>query len=48
MQAKINSASGYLYLDSWILSSILHLGTIDFCKKFLNNSNDPAEDNMRR
>lgn len=42
MQAKINSASGYLYLDSWILSSILHLGTIDFCKKFLNNSNDPG------
>jgi len=42
MQASINSASGYLYLDSWVLATVVHLATIDFCRRFLNNANDPG------
>lgn len=42
MPASINSTSSYLYLDSWLLASVVHLGTIDFCKRFLDNNNDPG------
>jgi len=42
MSVSINTTSGYYYLDSWILASVLHLGTVDFCKRFINNANDPG------
>ena len=42
MGVTIRSTASYLYLDSWIISSVVHLGTIEFCRKYLNNSNDPG------
>ena len=42
MSVTINSTSGHYYLDSWILASILHLATKDFCSRFLNQQNDPG------
>lgn len=33
---------GYFRLDSWILANIVQLGTQDFCRQFLNRSNDPC------
>ncbi len=33
---------GYFRLDSWILANIVQLATQDFCRKFLNRSNDPC------
>ncbi|MBR4537111.1 MAG: four helix bundle suffix domain-containing protein [Bacteroidales bacterium] len=33
---------GYFWLDTWVLSNIIQLGTQDFCRKFLNRNNDPC------
>lgn len=33
---------GYYWLDSWILASIVQLGTQRFCRQFLNRTNDPC------
>ena len=32
----------YFWLDTWVLASIIQLGTIDFCRRFLNKKNDPC------
>lgn len=34
--------NGCYYLDSWILSNIVQLGTQQFCRQFLNRRNDPG------
>jgi four helix bundle suffix protein len=34
--------AGYLRLDSWILASLVQLGTQRFCRLFLNRTHDPA------
>lgn len=33
---------GYFWLDTWVLSNIIQLGTQDFCRKFFNRNNDPC------
>lgn len=33
---------GYFWLDSWVLSNIVQLGTQAFCVRFLNRQNDPC------
>lgn len=42
MPVTITNTARHYYLDSWILASVLHLGTVEFCKSFLNNNNDPG------
>ena len=42
MGVKIGSTAGYMYMDMWVLSSILQLGTFNFCRRFLNQKNDPC------
>lgn len=42
MGVKIGSISRYLYLDTWIMANIIHLSTIEFCQRFLNQHNDPC------
>jgi len=32
---------GYFRLDSWVLANIVQLGTQQFCRRFLNRTNDP-------
>lgn len=39
---SITSTAAYMALDSWILSNIIQLTTFDFCRKFLNRTNDPC------
>lgn len=34
--------STYYWLDTWTLANIIQLGTIDFCRKYLNRTNDPC------
>ncbi len=33
---------GYFWLDTWVLANIIQLGTLDFCRQFLNRRNDPC------
>lgn len=33
---------GYFWLDSWVLSNVVQLGTQQFCRQFLNRTNDPT------
>ena len=33
---------GYFWLDSWILANVVQLGTQQFCRQFLNRTNDPC------
>lgn len=33
---------GYFRLDSWILANIVQLGTQQFCRSYLNRTNDPC------
>ena len=33
---------GYFWLDSWVLANIVQLGTQEFCRLFLNRTNDPC------
>ncbi len=42
MGVKIGSTAGYMYMDMWVLSSIIQLGTFNFCRRFLNQNNDPC------
>ena len=42
MAVYIGSSFGYLTLDSWTLAKIIQLATMDFCRNFLNRSNDPC------
>lgn len=39
---SITSTAGYMALDSWILANIIQLETFDFCRRFLNRTNDPC------
>ncbi len=34
--------TGYYWLNSWVMASIIHLATQDFCRRFLNRTNDPC------
>ena len=36
MGVKIGSTAGYMYMDMWVLASIIQLGTFSFCRRFLN------------
>ncbi len=38
---KVNNV-GYYWLDSWVMANIIQLATQDFCKRFLNRTNDPC------
>lgn len=42
MGVKIGSTAGYMYMDMWVLASIIQLGTFSFCRRFLNQNNDPC------
>ena len=42
MSVYFGSTSGYLHLDSWVLSKVLQLSTFTFCRRFLNRDNDPG------
>lgn len=42
MAVKIGSTAGYMYMDMWVLASIIQLGTFNFCRRFLNKNNDPC------
>jgi len=33
---------GYFWLDAWVMANIVQLATQDFCKRYLNRSNDPC------
>ncbi len=33
---------GYYWLDTWVMSNVIQLSTQDFCRRFLNRSNDPC------
>lgn len=39
---NITSTAAYMALDSWILANVVQLATFDFCRKFLNRTNDPC------
>ena len=36
------SRFGYFWLDTWVMANIIQLATQDFCRRFLNYSNDPG------
>jgi len=38
----ISSTSSYMGLDSWVMANIIQLATLDFCRRFLNRTNDPC------
>ncbi len=42
MGVKIGSTAGYMYMDMWVLANIIQLGTFSFCRRFLNQKNDPC------
>lgn len=42
MAVYIGSTYGYITLDSWVLAKIIQLATMNFCRKFLNRTNDPC------
>ena len=33
---------GYYWLDTWVMSNVIQLATQDFCRRYLNRSNDPC------
>ena len=39
---RISSTSSYMGLDSWVMANMVQLATFDFCRRFLNRTNDPA------
>jgi len=38
---QINRA-GYFWLDSWVMGNVIQLATQDFCRRFLDRTNDPC------
>ncbi len=34
--------TGYYWLNSWVMANIINLATLDFCRQFLNHTNDPC------
>lgn len=33
---------GYYWLDTWVMSNVIQLATQDFCRRYLNRTNDPC------
>ena len=33
---------GYFWLDTWVMANVIQLATQDFCKHYLNRTNDPC------
>ncbi len=33
---------GYYWLDTWVLANVIQLTTQDFCRRYLNRTNDPC------
>ena len=33
---------GYFWLDAWVMANIVQLATQNFCKRYLNRTNDPC------
>ena len=33
---------GYYWLDTWVMANVIQLATQDFCRRYLNRSNDPC------
>lgn len=48
MGVKIGSTAGYMYMDMWVLASIIQLGTFSFCRRFLNQKTTRADDCLTR
>ncbi|MDO4510681.1 MAG: four helix bundle protein, partial [Bacteroidales bacterium] len=42
MAVNIGTTAGYMYMDMWVLASIVQLSTYSFCRRFLNQNNDPC------
>ena len=42
MAMKFSPSAGYRRLDSWVLASVVQLGTYRFCKKYLMREFDPT------
>jgi len=42
MSSIFGKSGGYKKLDSFALATIIQLGTLRFCEKFLNRTNDPC------
>ena len=42
MSGVFGKSGGYRKLDSFTLATVIQLGTLRFCEKFLNRSNDPC------
>ena len=42
MPVVIKSVKGYYFLDVWVLANIIQLSTLEFCRRFLNRTNDPC------
>ncbi len=38
----LDASGGHRWLDSFVLASVIQLGTLRFCERFLNRSNDPC------
>jgi hypothetical protein len=38
---ELDSSLGYRYMDTWVMSSVILLGTYRFCEKFLEYKFDP-------
>ncbi|MDR1779871.1 MAG: four helix bundle suffix domain-containing protein [Tannerella sp.] len=38
---ELDSSLGYRYMDTWVMSSVILLGTYHFCEKFLEYKFDP-------
>ncbi len=32
----------YFWLDTWVMANVIQLATQEFCKRYLNRSNDPC------
>lgn len=33
---------GFYWLDTWVMANVIQLATQDFCRRFLNHTNDPC------
>jgi four helix bundle suffix protein len=33
---------GFYWLDTWVMANVIQLATQDFCRRFLNHTNDPG------
>lgn len=42
MGVEIKFSQSYFWLDSWIMSNIIQLGTVSFCDRFVDYKIDPC------